>query len=60
MHKLIADLLDLTQIESGKKNRQLAAVDLRAAAQAAVDTVQAEADRAKHRRSHSRRRRPSP
>ena len=29
MHKLIHDLLDLTQIESGRKNRTLIAVDLR-------------------------------
>ena len=28
MHKLIADLLDLTRIESGQRNRQLAPVDL--------------------------------
>jgi signal transduction histidine kinase len=44
MQKLIHDLLDLTQIESGRKNRQLAAVDLRAVAQAAVEAVKAEAD----------------
>ena len=32
MRKLIADLLDLTQIESGEKNRELTQVDLAAAA----------------------------
>jgi two-component system, sensor histidine kinase and response regulator len=44
MNKLIYDLLDLTRIESGKCIRRLAVVDLRAAAQAAIDSVQAEAD----------------
>ena len=44
MNKLIHDLLDLTRIESGKGIRRLAVVDLRAAAQAAIDSVQAEAD----------------
>jgi signal transduction histidine kinase len=34
----------LTRIESGKGIRRLAVVDLRAAAQAAIDSVQAEAD----------------
>ena len=43
MHKLIHDLLDLTQIESGRKNRQLATVDFRAAAQLAVEGIQARA-----------------
>jgi two-component system, sensor histidine kinase and response regulator len=43
MQKLIHDLLDLTQIESGRKNRQLVELDLRAAAQAAIDAVQVEA-----------------
>ena len=42
MRKLIADLLDLTQIESGQKNRQPAAIDLRAAALAAIDVVKTE------------------
>jgi two-component system, sensor histidine kinase and response regulator len=44
MHKLIRDLLDLTQIESGRKNRSLVEVDMAAAAKATVETVQAEAD----------------
>ena len=44
MQKLIHDLLDLTQIESGRKNRELATVDLRAIAQTAIDAVQPEAD----------------
>lgn len=39
MRKLIADLLDLTQIESGQKNRQPAAIDLRAAALVAIDAA---------------------
>jgi signal transduction histidine kinase len=43
MRKLIRDLLDLTQIESGRKNRRLETVDLRAIAQAAIDAVQTEA-----------------
>jgi signal transduction histidine kinase len=43
MHKLIHDLLDLTQIESGRKSRQLAAVDCRAAAQSAIENVQTRA-----------------
>lgn len=43
MHKLIRDLLDLTQIESGRKNRQLVAVDLRAMAQAAIEAVHVDA-----------------
>lgn len=43
MHKLIRDLLDLTQIESGRKNRQLVAVDVRAMAQAAIEAVHADA-----------------
>ena len=43
MHKLIRDLLDLTQIESGRKGRTLVGVDLVAAAKAAVETVQADA-----------------
>ena len=43
MHKLIADLLDLTQIESGRKNRQIVAIDVRDIAQAAVEAVRAEA-----------------
>ncbi len=43
MRKLIRDLLDLTQIESGRKNRRLETVDLRVIAQAAMDAVQTEA-----------------
>ncbi len=43
MRKLIADLLDLTQIESGEKNRELTAVDLAAAATAAIEAVAAQA-----------------
>ncbi len=44
MRKLIRDLLDLTQIESGRKNRSLAKVDVAAMAHTAVETVRAEAD----------------
>jgi signal transduction histidine kinase len=44
MHKLIHDLLDLTRLESGQRNRQLGPVDLRAVAQAAAETMRAEAD----------------
>jgi two-component system, sensor histidine kinase and response regulator len=44
MNKLIHDLLDLTRIESGKSPRRLTTVDLRSAAQAAVETMKAEAD----------------
>jgi signal transduction histidine kinase len=44
MHKLIHDLLDLTRIESGQRNRQLVTVDLLALAQAAAETMRAEAD----------------
>ncbi len=43
MRKLIADLLDLTQIESGQKNRELAQVDLAAAAASAIEAVAAQA-----------------
>jgi len=43
MRKLIADLLDLTQIESGEKNRELAEVDLAAAAASAIEVVAAQA-----------------
>jgi two-component system, sensor histidine kinase and response regulator len=43
MKKLIRDLLDLTRIESGRRNRQLAYVDLSAAARTAIETVQADA-----------------
>ncbi len=44
MYKLIRDLLDLTQIESGHKGRNLAQVDLLAVANAAMETVQPEAE----------------
>jgi len=43
MRKLIADLLDLTQIESGEKNRELTQVDLAAAAASAIEVVAAQA-----------------
>lgn len=43
MHKLIADLLDMTRIESGQKNRAIAEVDLRAAAMGAVETLASQA-----------------
>ncbi len=43
MRKLIFDLLDLTRIESGQKQRQLAEVDVRAVAEAAVETLAGEA-----------------
>ena len=39
MGKLVADLLDLTRIESGQKSRQLAPLDLAAAARTAIDNV---------------------
>jgi two-component system, sensor histidine kinase and response regulator len=40
MRKMIFDLLDLTRIESGRKQRQLAEVDVRAVAAKAVETAQ--------------------
>lgn len=43
MHKLIHDLLDLTQIESGRKNRSLVKVNVAATARTAVETIQAQA-----------------
>ena len=39
MRKLIADLLDLTRIESGTKQRELTDVDLVSLARTAIDTV---------------------
>jgi signal transduction histidine kinase len=39
MRKLIADLLDLTHIESGQRDRQLAPVDVRQVACAAMETL---------------------
>jgi signal transduction histidine kinase len=43
MRKLIADLLDVTRIESGLKNRQLAPEDVAAIARSCIETLQAEA-----------------
>jgi signal transduction histidine kinase len=43
MRKLIADLLDMTQLESGTKRRDLAELDLREVASAAIEVVAAEA-----------------
>jgi signal transduction histidine kinase len=39
MRKLIADLLDMTHIESGQRNRQLAEVDVRQVACTAMETL---------------------
>mgnify|MGYP005809737207 CR=1 FL=1 len=39
MRRLIAELLDLTRIESGQKRRDLAEVDLREIARASIDTI---------------------
>lgn len=39
MRKLILDLLDLTRLESGKKKRDLAPIDVREVARRALDTV---------------------
>lgn len=44
MYKLIRDLLDITQIESGRKTRTLTAIDVAAVARTAVETVQSEAE----------------
>jgi signal transduction histidine kinase len=43
MRKLIADLLDLTAIESGQRKRSMTAVDLHEAARQAAENVRAEA-----------------
>ena len=43
MRKLIADLLDMTRIESGRKNRQLAAVNVREIAQYVLDSIKNQA-----------------
>ena len=43
MRKLIFDLLDLTRIESGQKQRELVPTDVRAAARTAIDLLAAEA-----------------
>ena len=45
MFKLIADLLDMTRIESGQKERTLDTVDLVEVARSAVEMQHAEADR---------------
>jgi signal transduction histidine kinase len=47
MRRLIAELLDLTRIESGKKRWELTEVDVRDAARTAIDTV-APAARERH------------
>jgi signal transduction histidine kinase len=44
MRKLIADLLDMTCIESGQRNRQLSAIDVREVAAAAVETLRSRAE----------------
>mgnify|MGYP003971000131 FL=1 len=44
MRKLILDLLDLTRIESGNKQRQLLSVDLCEVVAMAIETAQPEAD----------------
>jgi two-component system, sensor histidine kinase and response regulator len=43
MRKLIADLLDLTQIESGEKNREVSQADLVSVAASAIEAVSAQA-----------------
>jgi two-component system, sensor histidine kinase and response regulator len=43
MRKLIFDLLDLTRIESGQKQRELVRADVRAAARTAIDLFASEA-----------------
>lgn len=43
MRKMIADLLDLTRIESGERKRDVTEVDLRDVAHAAIDTAAPEA-----------------
>jgi signal transduction histidine kinase len=45
MRKLISDLLDLTSIESGQRQRKLTAVDLTEIARQSVENVKAEAER---------------
>jgi hypothetical protein len=45
MRKLIADLLDLTAIESGQRQRNLTSVDIAEAARQAVENMRAEAQR---------------
>jgi signal transduction histidine kinase len=43
MHKLIADLLDMTHIESGQRTRELVALDVAAVARTAMETLVASA-----------------
>jgi len=45
MRKLIADLLDLTSIESGQRQRKLSSVDMAEIARQAIENVKAEAQR---------------
>jgi two-component system sensor histidine kinase/response regulator len=45
MRKMIADLLDLTSIESGQRQRTLVAIDLADVASQTVENVKAEAER---------------
>jgi signal transduction histidine kinase len=45
MRKLISDLLDLTAIESGQRERKLASVDIADAARQAVENIRPEAQR---------------
>lgn len=45
MRKLISDLLDMTAIESGQRQRTLTAVDFAEAARQSVENVKAEAER---------------
>lgn len=47
MQKMIADLLDLTRIESGQKSRELARVDLASVARGAMESAQQAADERK-------------
>ncbi|MDZ7332636.1 MAG: response regulator [candidate division KSB1 bacterium] len=44
MRKLIHDLLDLTRLESGQKQRELKQIDIRELAQKAIETLQPEAN----------------
>ena len=44
MRKLIYDLLELTRLESGQKNRSLASIDLTAIARQSMESVQPDAD----------------
>ncbi len=45
MRKLIADLLDLTSIESGQRQRRIASIDLAEIARQSVENVKAEAEK---------------